>query len=68
MSEDRLTALESKVAFLEDTINTLNEELTEQGRQLESVRTDCRQIAEQQKNLATEYAERGGADELPPHY
>jgi SlyX protein len=69
MSEERLSALESKLAFLEDTVDTLNNEMTEQGKRLESLRLLCQQIVEQQKSLADGAGDQGGAaDEPPPHY
>ena len=68
MSEDRLIDLETRLAFQEDAIATLDEVVTRQQRQLD--------VMLQQIDLLKERLERGeGAsesaadiDERPPHY
>lgn len=68
MSDDRLATIESKLAFLEDLVQTLNEEVSEQQRQIESLRVMCKHVSDQNKTLIAAMDEGGDQDERPPHY
>jgi len=65
--EQRLTDLEIKACFSEDTVELLNQVVIRQQHQIDGL---VREIASLQASLST--AEGGGArllrDELPPHY
>jgi uncharacterized coiled-coil protein SlyX len=69
MSEKRIEELESKLAFLEATVSTLNEQVYQQQRSLDELRTWCQTLAGRVKAM------RDGGDgaaseqhEIPPHY
>lgn len=69
MSEDRMIELEIKQAYQEDLIQTLNQVVTEQQKQIGRLEETCKLLNEKIKNLAL--SERNGSapiDERPPHY
>ena len=63
---ERIDALEMRVAYQDDTIETLNQTITAQWQQIDALR---RQLAELRERLQD--AERnapGAVNERPPHY
>ena len=63
---DRIDALEMRLAYQDVTIETLNQTITEQWKQIDAL---TRQVAELKERL--QEAERhapGPANETPPHY
>ena len=63
---DRIDALEMRLAYQDVTIETLNQTITEQWKQIDAL---TRQVAELKERL--QEAERhapGPANEPPPHY
>ena len=63
---DRIDALEMRLAYQDVTIETLNQTITEQWKQIDAL---MRQVAELRERLRE--AERhapGPANEPPPHY
>ncbi|WP_369958977.1 SlyX family protein [Pseudomonas benzenivorans] len=65
--EERITELESRLAFQDDTIQALNDEIVTQQRLLERVRLQLEALAKRQEELSgqLDVAE----DEAPPpHY
>jgi SlyX protein len=67
MSDARLTELESKLAFAEDVIDTLNQTVARQQGQIDSLQAQLRLIYQQVQNLTPEDA-RTPRDDIPPHY
>ncbi len=67
MSDARLTELESKLAFAEDLIDTLNQTVARQQTQIDSLQAQLRVVYQQVQNLTPEDA-RTPRDERPPHY
>jgi SlyX protein len=68
MSElgERIDALEARVAYQDDTIETLNETITAQWKQIEAL---MRQVAALSERLQeAEARSPGPANERPPHY
>ncbi len=63
--DSRLEALEIKVAWLEETVQQLSDELFRQQRALEQVVSTNRQLAQQIESLQ---ARADGRAEPPPHY
>jgi SlyX protein len=68
--DTRLVDLESKFAFLEQTVDDLNDVVLEQGREIERLR---RQVAELESRVATKpeegaESEADPLEERPPHY
>jgi uncharacterized coiled-coil protein SlyX len=68
MSElsERVDALEARIAYQDDTIETLNATITEQWKQIDAL---TRQVAALNDRLQeTEARSPGPANERPPHY
>lgn len=65
--EARLTELEIKLSFAEDTIDGLNETVFRQQQQIDALAADLRALRQQvQSSLPGEA--RSLRDEIPPHY
>jgi len=65
--QDQLIELETKLAFQDDLIQTLNHTVSGQQQELLELRRDIEELQEQVRNLAPQL----GAtitDEPPPHY
>ncbi len=67
MTEARLTELEMRTAFQEDTLTELNDALVSQQRQLDLLRQELARLREHV--LSIQPQEPGEAvPEVPPHY
>jgi SlyX protein len=67
MTESRLTELETKLAFAEDLLETLNHTVVRQQAQLDSMQQQLR-LLHQQLQEALPDDTRTPRDEIPPHY
>lgn len=65
--EDRITELESRLAFLDHTINELNEVVTNQDASLRKLEQQNKDILQQVQNLG-EAVKHEPQHEIPPHY
>ncbi|HSW03950.1 SlyX family protein [Aquabacterium sp.] len=65
--EHRLTELEIKVSFTEDTLDRLNDIVVHQQRQIELLTRELIELRNQRAS-ADAPAFRSLRDELPPHY
>jgi SlyX protein len=65
--EDRLTDLEVKLSFTEDLVDTLNDTIAKQQRQLELI---TRELVQLRNMLPSDDVgrQRSLRDEIPPHY
>jgi SlyX protein len=66
-TEARLNELESKLAFAEDLIETLNETIIRQQGQIDLMQHQLRLLNEQLQSPSTNEP-RNLRDEIPPHY
>ncbi|MFC1592110.1 SlyX family protein [Thermodesulfobacteriota bacterium] len=66
--EERLIALETKVAHQEYTISELNEVVYQQQKQIDQLEETCRRLAGRVKALMSAGEDEPAADEPPPHY
>lgn len=66
--EQRLVEIELKLVSLEDTVQSLNEQIYEQGRQLDELRALCRMLVRRLDEAGSQGGGPGPADERPPHY
>ncbi len=66
-AQDRLTELESKLAFAEDLIETLNQTVIRQQGQLDLLQQQLRLLHERLQDALPDDA-RSPRDEIPPHY
>lgn len=67
----RLEAVETKLAFAEDSIQSLNEVIASQDAELLRLRRELALLAERLKGFAEQmeqHAAPSAADEVPPHY
>lgn len=65
--EQRLIGLETKIAYQEDSLRTLNDIVVKQREQIERLNSICRQLVERATSAAG--AIKGAAiEEVPPHY
>jgi SlyX protein len=65
-TEQRLTELEIKASFTEDTIDRLNEVVVRQQDQIDLLMRELRAI--KQQGQSDDGPPRSLRDELPPHY
>ena len=68
MSDIRLTELEIKIAFHEDTIKVLNDIVYQQQKSIDRLELLLRQIREDIDRNASGSIDQTAADEQPPHY
>ncbi|MBN8769976.1 MAG: SlyX family protein [Thiobacillus sp.] len=67
MSDARLTELETKLAFAEDLLETLNQIVVRQQDQIDSLQQQLRLLNERMKDSRPDET-RTPRDEIPPHY
>ncbi len=65
-TDSRLTELEIKASFMEDTLDRLNEVVVRQQQQIDLLTREVLALRDQQ--TADPAAPRSLRDELPPHY
>jgi SlyX protein len=68
MLEQRLTELETKLAFAEDLVETLNETVIRQQRQLDSLQEQLRLLHQQMRDSQSDAEPTTLREEIPPHY
>ena len=67
MSDARLTELETKLAFAEDLLETLNQTVVRQQDQIDSLQQQLRLLNDRLKDAWPDET-RTPRDEIPPHY
>jgi SlyX protein len=63
---DRIDRLEARIAYQDDTIETLNQTITAQWRQIDTLTRQLAGLSERVVDAETNVA--GPANEPPPHY
>lgn len=66
--EQRLTDLEVKASFTEDTVEQLNQVIVRQQAQIDALIRELTALREQAASAAEPGGFRSLRDELPPHY
>jgi len=66
--ETRITELESRLIFQDDTIEQLNEVVTHQQRQIDQMEKTLTVLKDQMKNLASSNIATEDEEMPPPHY
>ena len=66
--ENRIIDLESKLAFQDETINDLNEVITDQQQQLDQLREEIRLLNLRISSVAENSSVSEEKDPPPPHY
>ncbi len=67
MLENRLEELETKLAFAEDLIETLNQTAIRQQKQMDSLQEQLRLLHREMRDNRTEEST-SLREEIPPHY
>ncbi|MFI8481499.1 SlyX family protein [Pseudomonas sp. NPDC078700] len=65
--EGRVVELETRLAFQDDTIQSLNDVLVEQQKRIEYLQLQVEALAKRQQELTGQF-EISQDDEPPPHY
>lgn len=65
--EDRVTELETRLAFQDDALNALNDELVHQQRALERLQMQMAALIKRQEEMVGQF-EISTQDAPPPHY
>lgn len=68
MNEDRLIAIETKLAFQEDLVEELNKTVFRQQQKIERLEAFCEALARQVRELNEAGNEKVSVNERPPHY
>jgi SlyX protein len=68
MTEARLTELETKLAFAEDLLETLNQTVIRQQGQIDLVQQQLRLLHQRLQAVLPDDDARSPRDEIPPHY
>ncbi len=67
MTESRLTEIETKLAFAEDLLETLNQAVIRQQRQIDSLQEQLRLLHQQVRDSQADEPTTP-REEIPPHY
>lgn len=65
---ERIEGLEARIAFLERTIDELNEALTAQWRQLDALGRQVVRLEDQLRETQAALPDRNAPESPPPHY
>jgi SlyX protein len=68
MTESRLTELETKLAFAEDLLETLNHTVSRQQGQIDLMQQQLRLLHQRLQAVLPDDDARNPRDEIPPHY
>ena len=68
MNEERLIEIETRIAYQEDTIQQLNQVVTEQQQKIEQLEKQYKTLQEYIASLPELLVSNNSADEIPPHY
>lgn len=69
MNSKKLIDLETRLAFQEDTLNTLNDIVSKQQLQIDRLEITCKSLVDRIRNLsAIENQGTEPIEERPPHY
>lgn len=66
--ELRVMELESRLAFQDDTLQTLSDEIARQQRDIERLQLQLAALARRQEDLLGQVGEPLGDEPPPPHY
>lgn len=68
MTEKRFIDLETRLAFLEDTVNELNILVYRQQDQLKKYQDHIKNLTQHMTQLQSDVGKWKAEDEIPPHY
>ncbi|MEQ3635255.1 MAG: SlyX family protein [Thalassolituus sp.] len=68
MSEERFLDVETKLAYQEDLVESLNKVVSDQQRQIDTLEKTCRKMANRLMDLSEAFEATQVEDAPPPHY
>lgn len=68
MIEERLDRLEIKLAYSEETVQTLNQVVTEQAKEIAQLKSELKKIEKRVADLIEEAGDGPRPNRRPPHY
>jgi len=66
--EERLATIEAKIAYQDQSIRDLSEEIYRQQQQLQQLERTCKYLVEELQTQTDAESSAVTADEKPPHY
>ncbi|HTN32331.1 MAG TPA: SlyX family protein [Pseudomonas sp.] len=66
--EERIAELESRLAFQDDTLQALNDEVVRQQRDIERLQLLVSALSQRQAEMQTQIGVEVGDEAPPPHY
>ena len=68
MSESRITEIETKVAYQEDSIQELNKVIIAMQKQIDGLEVTCQALKDRLRDMSGMMSNISDHDEKPPHY
>lgn len=68
MTDDRVVTLETRLAYLEHTIQQLDDEVATHRRRIDALESTSRDLRQRLRTIADALAPARPGDETPPHY
>ncbi|WP_223787652.1 SlyX family protein [Marinicella meishanensis] len=68
MTESKIVDLETRMAFLEDTVDALNKQVYQQAKQLSEFQQAMHNLTRHMKQVQSDIEEFKPDNEIPPHY
>ena len=68
MTEQKFIDLETRIAFLEDTVDDLNKLVYQQSRTISQYQEQMKSLTQHMKQVQSDIQEFKPQDEIPPHY
>jgi len=68
VTEQKFIDLETRIAFLEDTVDDLNKLVYQQSRTISQYQEQMKSLTQHMKQVQSDIQEFKPQDEIPPHY
>ena len=68
VTEQKFIDLETRIAFLEDTVDDLNKLVYQQSRAISQYQEQMKSLTQHMKQVQSDIQEFKPQDEVPPHY
>lgn len=68
MNDDRAVAMETRLAYLEHTIQQLDEELAAHRRRMDALESASRELRQRLQAVADSLSSPDTGEDTPPHY
>ncbi len=68
MTDKKIIDLETRIAFLEDTVDTLNKLVYQQTKEIATYQDTLKTMTQHMKQVQSDIEEFKPQNEIPPHY